>query len=183
MHPDGRVTCVKDHDGPVTFQPAPELEYLPFILDILDVGLDLDVTSWEMRPQELPAPNSVAGPVAGLESSPVEPPTSDPVRDPGAWLDWAGAYNAYERLAGTPQALAAVLAPARNEYQDSRGVVPEWAGVDLLRGWLFFLYREDRFTSGSLFRDSGDPVTLEWRRVYAAWQAKTQRTTSGPTES
>lgn len=104
---------------------------------------------------------------------PAAPPQTVPEQDPTGWLEWAGAYNAYQRLAATPKALEAVIAPARSEYQRD-GRVPEWAGVDLLRGWLFLLYREDHFAGGYLFTPEGAESLREWSAVYEAWQARRQ---------
>ena len=63
---------------------------------------------------------------------------------PEAWFTWAHRYDAYARLAGTPESLTALLEPARDEWQRT-GSVPEWCGVDLLRGWMFWLARSERF--------------------------------------
>jgi len=56
---------------------------------------------------------------------------------------WAHRYNGYERIAASPKDLHAVLEPARRTFV-SEGVVPDWCGVDLLRGWLFGLARQER---------------------------------------
>lgn len=58
-------------------------------------------------------------------------------------VDWAHRYNGYERLASSMNALGELLQPVRKEYQRS-GRVPEWCGVDLLRGWAFGLVRAER---------------------------------------
>jgi hypothetical protein len=63
-------------------------------------------------------------------------------------LEWVGGYNAYERLAGDSNGLYDhVLRPAIDEYQRT-GRVPAWCGVDLLRGWAFYLHRADYFQGG-----------------------------------
>ncbi|MBO1751374.1 hypothetical protein J4G33_06115 [Actinotalea sp. BY-33] len=73
---------------------------------------------------------------------------------PGAsreqWVDWASRYNGYELLASHPAHLAAVLAPAREEFQ-ATGQVPTWAGVHLLRGWLFLVLRAHRHAGVDTF--------------------------------
>lgn len=70
--------------------------------------------------------------------------------------DWALTYNAYERLAGSPGQLGELLASARDWYESS-GQVPDWCGVDLLRGWAFYLARADYFAGGgSLDREWSD---------------------------
>ncbi len=56
---------------------------------------------------------------------------------------WAHRYNGYARLAGGPQQLGAVVEPLRAEFE-STGGIPDWAGVDLLRGWAFLLVRAHR---------------------------------------
>jgi uracil-DNA glycosylase len=85
-----------------------------------------------------------------------------------AQLVWLTAYDGYQRLAGEPQRLAALLADARAERKRS-GRVPDWCGVDLLKGWAFYLYRDDYFTSGGhslshsdteLFREWNDVMDL-----------------------
>lgn len=62
-----------------------------------------------------------------------------------ALIKWAGTYNGYERLAHTPEGLDAVLTPLTEAYRTT-GSVPEWAGVDLLRGWAFYCYRAHRWS-------------------------------------
>ena len=79
---------------------------------------------------------------------------------------WAHTYSAYERLAGGqqgPRALARLLEPAWREFERT-GRVPEWCGVDLLRGWAFYLAREDRFDGGYLL-DAGGAKAREWEAV------------------
>lgn len=69
---------------------------------------------------------------------------SEKARVPVAELEWALSYNGYQRLARGPHALFDwVIAPARREF-DRTGSVPTWCGVDLLRGWLYYLQREDQ---------------------------------------
>ena len=59
-------------------------------------------------------------------------------RDHGwALIDWAHRYNGYERL-GSDR--VAVLRPLQDEIEAS-GRIPEWAGVDLLRGLAFWRVR------------------------------------------
>ena len=64
-----------------------------------------------------------------------------------AQLRWAHTYDAYRRLASGPEMLATVLDGARQAYR-REGRVPDWCGVDLLRGWAFYLSREDRHRGG-----------------------------------
>lgn len=112
-----------------------------------------------------------------LRPRPVEPPEAG--RDAArAWLRWAGAYDGYRLLARTPEALSAVLEPARNEYR-STGQVPSWCGPHLLRAWLFLLFREDHHSGGELFReDTGS--TREWHDVVHALPAGAPVREPGP---
>lgn len=77
-----------------------------------------------------------------------------------AELMWAHRYDGYARLASSPGDLEALLDPVRLGY-DRTGRVPEWCGVDLLRGWCFYLARRDRFRGGGTLGD-------EWRAVLEA---------------
>ena len=75
-------------------------------------------------------------------------------------VEWALAYNAYERLAADPEDLERLLSPARDDFH-STGSVPEWCGVDLLRGWAFYLVRADHFAGGGTLGE-------EWQAVLSA---------------
>src|SRR4051812_9548985 len=61
-----------------------------------------------------------------------------------ALIEWAESFNGYERLAQSPEHLWKVLQPLREAFEQD-GSIPEWAGVDLLRGWAFWLVRAHRF--------------------------------------
>lgn len=76
---------------------------------------------------------------------------------------WAHRYNGYDRLAQTPEALGRLIQPMREEWLSSR-LVPDWCGVDLLRGWAFYLTREDRHRGGGTLDD-------EWNAVLNALRA------------
>jgi hypothetical protein len=82
-------------------------------------------------------------------------------------IAWAHTYNAYDRLAGgfesETNALARVLEPAWTEYHRSNRV-PDWCGVDLLRGWAFYLTRADRHGGGYDLGEGGSKVS-EWEAV------------------
>lgn len=80
-----------------------------------------------------------------------------------AQLEWAHKYNAYARLAGSPEALTALLEPAWREYHEA-GRVPVWCGVDLLRGWAFYITRADR-QGGGYDLEEGGPMVSEWTAV------------------
>ncbi|AZZ82281.1 hypothetical protein C5O27_15380 [Gordonia alkanivorans] len=59
-------------------------------------------------------------------------------------IEWAHSYNGYERLAGNgPRHLYELTLPLQRAF-DRNGNIPEWAGVDLLRGWTFYLARAHR---------------------------------------
>jgi hypothetical protein len=68
-------------------------------------------------------------------------------------LEFAATYNAYHQIAGEPETLSAMYEPIRRVWQQT-GEVPEWMGVDLLRGLLFLMFREDHFgyDDGSVIR-------------------------------
>lgn len=84
-------------------------------------------------------------------------PVNDATREE---IAWASRYDGYRRLAATVPELAAVLRPATTEYK-ATGRVPEWCGVDLLRGWAFFLVRQDHHWGGGALQE-------EWRAVVEA---------------
>lgn len=68
-------------------------------------------------------------------------------------IDWALTYDGYARIAADPNALLRVLTPAMEEF-DRTGRVPAWAGVDLLRAWVFYRQREAHHNgSGEMARD------------------------------
>lgn len=60
--------------------------------------------------------------------------------DGKAVIAWALSYNGYKRLGAGSSELVAVLRPLMEDISTS-GRVPEWAGVDLLRGLAFWLVR------------------------------------------
>ena len=61
-----------------------------------------------------------------------------------AILEFAATYDAYQRIGRDPEHLSAMYEPIRAEW-DHSGIFPDWMGVDLLRGLLFLMYREDHF--------------------------------------
>lgn len=76
-------------------------------------------------------------------------------------LKFASRYNGYERIALEPETLAEMYRPIQDQWERS-GQLPEWMGIDLLRGLLFLLFREHHF------RDSGygnDLVLMKMRQV------------------
>jgi len=78
-------------------------------------------------------------------------------------VEWAHRYNGYARLALTPEHLVQILEPAWHEYRQTNRV-PEWCGVDLLRGWAFYLTRADRHGGGYGLMERGTMID-EWRAV------------------
>ena len=78
-------------------------------------------------------------------------------------IEWAHEYDGYRRLASSPEKLEKLLQSARNSYR-AHGRVPEWCGVDFLRGWAFFLVRADRHAGGGT-------LGAEWRDVLDAVNA------------
>jgi uracil-DNA glycosylase len=77
-----------------------------------------------------------------------------------AEVRWALSYDGYRRLASTPEKLEKVLRSARNSFA-SRRAVPDWCGVDFLRGWAFYLVRADRHAGGGT-------LSTEWGAVLDA---------------
>lgn len=72
-----------------------------------------------------------------------------------ALIEWAQGYNGYDRIAGSPDHLAAVLQPLREEFRRT-GNIADWAGVDLLRSWAFWCAQVHRHRGGNL------PLTEEF---------------------
>lgn len=81
-------------------------------------------------------------------------------------VHWAHEYDGYVRLAGGPHELSRLLEPAWAEFQRG-GAVPQWCGVDLLRGWAFYLVRADRHSGGGNLTEDG-PTIREWDAVLEA---------------
>lgn len=70
-----------------------------------------------------------------------------------AMIDWAQRYNGYERIAEDSPHANLVFEPLRRELLEL-GAIPSWAGVDLLRGWAFFIARGHRWSGhDSIFVD------------------------------
>lgn len=65
-----------------------------------------------------------------------------------AMIKWAQSYNGYERIADDSGRLNAIYRPLAEEIA-SRGDLPDGLGVDLLRGWAFYLARAHRWSGGS----------------------------------
>lgn len=72
-----------------------------------------------------------------IDSSGLNPALRSGMFDGKALIDWAHSYNVYERLGAD---MATVLRPLQDEIE-SAGEIPEWAGVDLLRGLAFWRVR------------------------------------------
>lgn len=66
-----------------------------------------------------------------------------------AMIDWAQGYQGYERIAADSEHLQAIYGPIMDET-DRLGAVPEWVGVDALRGWAFYVARAYRWSGGSI---------------------------------
>jgi hypothetical protein len=69
-------------------------------------------------------------------------------------LEFAITYNGYDRIAGSPEALLDLYEPIRKKWKES-GRLPDWAGLDLLRGLLFLMAREDHM-AGPIFLEPTD---------------------------
>jgi hypothetical protein len=63
-------------------------------------------------------------------------------------IRWAHRYNGYKRLADYPPLLSEVVAPLERAFIET-GAIPDWAGVDLLRGWAFLMVRADNHQCGN----------------------------------
>ncbi|ALG87074.1 hypothetical protein [Gordonia phthalatica] len=59
---------------------------------------------------------------------------------------WAHSYNGYTRLDENLRDRGSVVARVIEEYE-REGSIPEWAGIDVLRGWAFYLARSHYHTS------------------------------------
>lgn len=79
-------------------------------------------------------------PYTPLDTSSFSDPLRDRTYDPAALLRWAHRYNGDKRLGASPSGLNKVLSPLVEEIATS-GKIPEWAGVDLLRGLAFWRVR------------------------------------------
>lgn len=77
-----------------------------------------------------------------------------------ARFEWAHKYDGYSRLAASPEQLREVLDPAWQEFE-ATGRIPNWCGVDLLRGWAFYMARAYRFAGG-------DSFDTPWKSVFDA---------------
>ena len=63
-------------------------------------------------------------------------------------------YDGYDRIADSPEALYGLYQPIREEWERS-GQLPYWMGLDLLRGLLFLMAREDHM-AGPIFLEPTD---------------------------
>lgn len=77
-----------------------------------------------------------------------------------AELQWALAYNGYERIAQDPNALYNLLRPAVAAYETT-GRIPDWCGVDFLRAWAFYRQREHHHVGHG-------PMARDWNAVLEA---------------
>jgi len=79
---------------------------------------------------------------------------------------WAHLYDGYQRLASPPDALHALIDSAQREWEHT-GRIPDWCGVDFLRGWAFYITRADRHGGGNGLAPGGS-MLAEWRAVLRA---------------
>ena len=63
-------------------------------------------------------------------------------------------YDGYNRIADSPEALYGLYQPIREEWERA-GQLPYWMGLDLLRGLLFLMAREDHM-AGPIFLEPTD---------------------------
>jgi hypothetical protein len=86
-------------------------------------------------------------------------------------LAWVRFYDGYRRLADSPERLGGLLVEARREFASS-GAIPSWCGVDFLKGWAFYVAREDSHATGGYSISDPDSETYaEWHAVLAALAA------------
>lgn len=70
-----------------------------------------------------------------------------------ALINWAQRYNGYERIAEDHEHANPIFEPLQEKLLES-GEIPRWIGVDLLRGWAFFIARGHRWSGhNSIFVD------------------------------
>lgn len=70
-----------------------------------------------------------------------------------ALIKWAQGYNGYERIAESNE-LQTQLVWSLEEHLCRTGEIPEGLGVDMLRGWAFFVVRGHRWSGhGPLLDD------------------------------
>lgn len=81
-------------------------------------------------------------------------------------VKWAHIYDGYQRLASPPDALHALIESAQREWERT-GRIPDWCGVDFLRGWAFYITRADRHGGGYGLAPGGS-MLAEWRAVLRA---------------
>ena len=86
------------------------------------------------------------------------------------FLDWALSYDGYQRLAASPDDLRQVIQGGRDSYSRD-GVVPTWCGVDYLRGWIFYLARQDHHEGYGHLVTSGFDANKELIAVVGALRA------------
>jgi hypothetical protein len=85
----------------------------------------------------------------------------------GLQIRWAHRYNAYNRLAFESADLERLLQSIREQYRRN-STVPSWCGIDLLKGWIFYLVREDHFAGGgTLDQEFQDVLGAISRHPYA----------------
>lgn len=78
-------------------------------------------------------------------------------------VEWAHQYDGYRRLAGSPKRLSKLIQSARSSFR-AHGRVPEWCGVDFLRGWAFYLVRADHHAGGGTLDGEWSAVLEALRR-------------------
>ena len=89
-----------------------------------------------------------------------------PKASSGAVHQFAHTYNGYKRIRGNENELSAVYQPHNLQF-DLTGRIDKDLGIDFLRGWLFYLARQDRIVEGSW--DASEPL---WRAICKAIREK-----------
>lgn len=98
-----------------------------------------------------------------MEIQEVEVP--GPRADKQSLIEFASTYNGYDRLNSDASELQRLFQPFEAEFQNTGRVSPS-LGLDLLRGWLFALFRQDYFSGGIDWTETGN-AWLErlWRAI------------------
>ncbi len=74
-------------------------------------------------------------------------------------IKFGNTYHGYRMIASDPESLLALYEPIRTESQRS-GSLPYWMGLDLLRGLLFLMVREDHMAGPIMLEPTNTPGVL-----------------------
>jgi len=74
-------------------------------------------------------------------------------------IEFGNSYHGYRLIASDPESLLALYEPIRAELRRS-GSLPYWMGLDLLRGLLFLMVREDHMAGPIMLEPTNTPGVL-----------------------